>query len=114
MVHARTAGIRAWPVRRRKHQGLRDEVHRPTLIAGTAGVTYFGFIEGGWRLVPVIYSVLLIVLAVATWIIAPRNDRMPGASKPSGEMLAPLRHVRVWRFSLYYVAVFGAYVALSA
>ena len=29
-------------------------------------------------------------------------------------MLAPLRHVRVWRFSLYYVAVFGAYVALAA
>ncbi len=29
-------------------------------------------------------------------------------------MLVPLKHVRVWRFSLYYVAVFGAYVALSA
>ena len=29
-------------------------------------------------------------------------------------MLAPLKHVRVWRFSLYYVVVFGAYVALSA
>ncbi|WP_168582540.1 MFS transporter [Gephyromycinifex aptenodytis] len=86
----------------------------PALITGTAGATYFGFVEGGWRIVPVIYSVLLIVLAIATWIIAPRNDRMPGASKPVGEMLAPLRHLRVWRFSLYYVAVFGAYVALSA
>ena len=29
-------------------------------------------------------------------------------------MLAPLKHVQVWRFSLYYVVVFGAYVALSA
>ena len=29
-------------------------------------------------------------------------------------MLSPLRHMRVWRFSLYYVVVFGAYVALSA
>jgi NNP family nitrate/nitrite transporter-like MFS transporter len=29
------------------------------------------------------------------------------------EMLAPLKHIRVWRFSLYYVIVFGAYVALS-
>lgn len=29
-------------------------------------------------------------------------------------MLRPLRYVRVWRFSLYYVVVFGAYVALSA
>ncbi|WP_040159160.1 MFS transporter [Mobilicoccus massiliensis] len=86
----------------------------PALITGTAGATYFGFIEGGWRLVPVIYSVLLIVLAIATFVIVPRHDRMPGASKPIGEMLTPLRDVRVWRFSLYYVAVFGAYVALSA
>jgi NNP family nitrate/nitrite transporter-like MFS transporter len=29
-------------------------------------------------------------------------------------MLAPLRSIRVWRFSLYYVVVFGAYVALAA
>ena len=28
-------------------------------------------------------------------------------------MLAPLGHVRVWRFSLYYFLVFGGYVALS-
>lgn len=29
-------------------------------------------------------------------------------------MLEPLKNVRVWRFSLYYVIVFGAYVALAA
>jgi NNP family nitrate/nitrite transporter-like MFS transporter len=29
-------------------------------------------------------------------------------------MLLPLRSIRVWRFSLYYVVVFGAYVALAA
>jgi NNP family nitrate/nitrite transporter-like MFS transporter len=28
-------------------------------------------------------------------------------------MLAPLKEVRTWRFGLYYVVVFGAYVALS-
>ncbi len=28
-------------------------------------------------------------------------------------MLAPLRQVRTWRFGLYYVVVFGAYVAFS-
>jgi Nitrate/nitrite transporter len=28
-------------------------------------------------------------------------------------MLRPLREVRVWRFSLYYTVVFGAYVAMS-
>ena len=86
----------------------------PPLIATTAGATYLGVVQGGWRLVPVIYSVLLVLLAAATWFGTPSIDRMPGASKPLDEMLAPLRQVRVWRFSLYYVAVFGAYVALSS
>jgi MFS transporter, NNP family, nitrate/nitrite transporter len=86
----------------------------PPLITGTAGATYFGVVHGGWRIVPVIYSVLLLVLAVATYLIVPRHDRIAGASKPLSDMLDPLKHVRVWRFSLYYVAVFGAYVALSA
>jgi NNP family nitrate/nitrite transporter-like MFS transporter len=86
----------------------------PPLILGTAGMTFPMAIQGGWRIVPVIYSVLLLALAVGTLFIVPRTDRMPGASKPIREMLQPLRRVRVWRFSLYYVAVFGAYVALSA
>ena len=86
----------------------------PPLITGTAGATYFGVVQGGWRVVPVIYSVLLLALAVLTYLITPRRDRMPGSSKPIAAMLEPLRHVRVWRFSLYYVSVFGAYVALSA
>lgn len=85
----------------------------PPLIAATTGVTYLGVVRGGWRLVPVIYAVLLVVLAVATLVVTPRRDRTPGAARPVREMLAPLRQVRVWRFSLYYVAVFGAYVALS-
>src|SRR5690606_11113592 len=47
-------------------------------------------------------------------LVVPRHDKRAGAGKPLSEMLAPLKHVRVWRFSLYYVVVFGAYVALSA
>ncbi|MBK7822747.1 MAG: NarK/NasA family nitrate transporter [Tessaracoccus sp.] len=86
----------------------------PPLIATTAGSTFVLGIQGGWRLIPVIYAVLLVVVGILTWIIVPRVDRAPGASKPVKEMLAPLSNVRVWRFSLYYVAVFGAYVALSA
>ncbi len=86
----------------------------PPLILGTAGASYLGVFPGGWRIVPIIYAALLVALAVTTYLVSPRQDRMPGASKPMAEMLEPLRHVRVWRFSLYYVAVFGAYVALSA
>lgn len=86
----------------------------PALIGATTGATYLGIVEGGWRLVPLIYVVLLLVLAVGTWFGTPPTDRRPGAARPVREMLAPLRQVRVWRFSLYYVAVFGAYVALSS
>jgi MFS transporter, NNP family, nitrate/nitrite transporter len=86
----------------------------PPLIAGTAGATYLGFVEGGWRLVPVVYAVLLVALAAATWFLAPHHDRVPGSGLPLRQQLEPLRQVRVWRFGLYYVAVFGAYVALAA
>ena len=65
-------------------------------------------------MVPVMYAVLLVVLAVLTWFIAPRHDRMPGRGCRCASSCEPLRQVRVWRFSLYYVAVFGAYVALAA
>lgn len=86
----------------------------PPIIVATTGATYFLGIQGGWRLIPVIYAGLLILVGIATLIWAPRPDRAPGASVPLKEQLEPLKQVRVWRFSLYYVAVFGAYVALSA
>jgi NNP family nitrate/nitrite transporter-like MFS transporter len=86
----------------------------PALIGATAGSTYLGFVDGGWRLIPVIYAVLLVLTAVALWVVVPRHDRATGRGRPLGEQLRPLREVRVWRFSLYYVAVFGAYVALAA
>lgn len=86
----------------------------PSLIAGTAGHVYLGVFEGGWRIFPAIYTVALVVVALLVLLVVPRKDKVAGAGKPLGEMLRPLRHVRVWRFSLYYAAVFGAYVALSA
>lgn len=87
----------------------------PPLIAGTTvGVTYLGIFPGGWRFIPVLYAVLLVMMAAATWFLTPHQDRAPGRSKPLAAQLAPLREIRVWRFSLYYVAFFGAYVALAA
>ena len=85
----------------------------PAIITGTAGATYLFGVDGGWRLVPAIYAVLLVAIAVLTWVVTPHHDRMPGRSQPVATMLTPLKDVRVWRFGLYYVAVFGAYVALS-
>ena len=86
----------------------------PAIITGTAGATYLGFVDGGWRLVPVVYAVLLVVLAAATWFLTPSQDHVPGSGVPLRRQLQPLKQVRVWRFGLYYVAVFGAYVALAA
>ena len=78
-------------------------------VAGLLG----GVIPGGWRFVPALYSGLLVLMAVLIFFFTPAADHKPGAGRPLAELTAPLRYVRVWRFSLYYVVVFGAYVALS-
>lgn len=86
----------------------------PVLIAiipavGLAG----GFIPGGWRFIPFLYCVLLGIMAIAMWAFTPMYDHKPGASRSLKDMLKPLKFIRVWRFSMYYVVMFGAYVALS-
>ena len=87
----------------------------PGIISATAGAVYFGGLAvGGWRLVPAIYTVLLIVMALAILILTPKVDRKPGSTTPLKEQLEPLKEIRVWRFSLYYTVVFGAYVSLSS
>ncbi len=87
----------------------------PALIAAVPVAGYLGgLVPGGWRFVPFLYAGLLIVMGVATWLITPHREIKPAQGRPLREMLAPLKQTRVWRFSLYYVVVFGAYVALAA
>jgi MFS transporter, NNP family, nitrate/nitrite transporter len=87
----------------------------PVLIIAIPTAGYLGgVIPGGWRFVPFLYAVLLIAMAVAIWMFTPRHEIKPGAGRSLKSMLTPLRELRVWRFSLYYVVVFGAYVALAA
>ncbi len=87
----------------------------PALIASVPAAGYLGgLIPGGWRFIPFLYAVLLILMGFLVWFGAPRRDKKPGQGRPLLEMLRPLREIRVWRFSYYYVIVFGAYVALSA
>jgi MFS transporter, NNP family, nitrate/nitrite transporter len=86
----------------------------PSLIAAVPAAGYLsGAIPGGWRFVPALYAGLLLAMAVAVLILTPAKDKTPGNGRAWREMIAPLREVRVWRFSLYYTVVFGAYVALS-
>lgn len=86
----------------------------PTLVTlvGTGGLLG-GLIAGGWRFVPAMYAVLLVVCAIVLPFVVPRHDKHPSRGRSIREMSRPLTHIRVWRFGFYYVTVFGAYVGLS-
>ncbi|XBH22594.1 nitrate/nitrite transporter [Jonesiaceae bacterium BS-20] len=86
----------------------------PWLIVAVPSLTIAGLTFDGWRFVPMLYSLLLVIMAVVMYLTTPKPDRKPGQGRPLASMLAPLKSVRVWRFSLYYVVVFGAYVGLSS
>lgn len=87
----------------------------PALITAVPIAGYLnGFVPGGWRFIPFLYAVLLLFMAALLGLLAPRIDRRPGQTRPMKDMFTPLKSVRVWRFSLYYVVVFGAYVALAS
>ena len=87
----------------------------PAVIAGTVGGSYLGgIIPGGWRFVPALYAVLLVLTAIAIQLFTPADAENLQISRPLRQMFAPLRYLQVWRFSFYYVIVFGAYVALAS
>jgi NNP family nitrate/nitrite transporter-like MFS transporter len=71
-----------------------------------------GLVPGGWRFVPFVYAIAVLVAAAVYWTFT-FTDAKHRKAHSMGEMLAPLKHARVWRFSLYYFLVFGGYVALS-
>lgn len=86
----------------------------PTMVTmvGTGGLLG-GWISGGWRFVPAMYAIILVVCAVILPFVTPRQDRKPSKGRNLLEMTRPLAILRVWRFGFYYVTVFGAYVGLS-
>ena len=87
----------------------------PAVIATTIGGSYLGgIIPGGWRFVPALYSVLLILTAIAIQFCTPSDTEKLQASRSLRQMFEPLKYLQVWRFSFYYVVVFGAYVALAS
>jgi NNP family nitrate/nitrite transporter-like MFS transporter len=86
----------------------------PTVLTLVPAAGYLGgWIPGGWRFIPALYAALLVLMGIAIFTLSPTPDLKPAHGRPLREMLRPLRHMRVWRFGLYYVVVFGAYVALS-
>lgn len=72
----------------------------------------------GWRAVPQVYSIAMLVMAVIFWFFTypdPKLEerRKTGKMLTLADQLAPLTELRVWRFGLAYYFVFGGFVALS-
>lgn len=87
--------------------------------AVTKFVAPFVMVAYGWHAVAQIWAGVLFVSAVIYWLITKDEPelverRRTGAkAKTTAMALAPLRKLQVWRFSLYYFFVFGAFVALA-
>ncbi len=77
------------------------------LIPASSGLYFFG-----WRFVPFVFGCSLVLAALFVRFYAP-NDKASSSRKTMLEWLLPLSNIQVWRFGLYYVIFFGAYVALS-
>ncbi|KAA0255864.1 NarK/NasA family nitrate transporter [Acidobacteria bacterium ACD] len=68
----------------------------------------------GWRQMPRIYAIALLVTTVAFWLSTHPRKVEHGHELTIRERLRPLEVVRVWRFGLYYFLVFGGFVALAS
>ncbi len=88
-----------------------------------AAVTNFGapflLVALGWQQTAQVYAVILLITAVL-FFLTTRDDPATAQRKAKGEkpqsafmQLSPLAKLQVWRFSLYYFFVFGAFVALA-
>ena len=87
--------------------------------AVTKFIAPFVMVAMGWEMVARIWAVVLAVTAVLFWLFTKDDpvlvERRKSGTKPVATKmaLAPLKSLQVWRFSLYYFFVFGAFVALA-
>ena len=88
-----------------------------------AAVTNFGapflVVALGWQQTAVVYSIILLATGIL-FFLTTKDDPATAERKSKGERptsawmeLEPLHKLQVWRFSLYYFFVFGAFVALA-
>ncbi len=90
-----------------------------------AAVTNFGApillvaLGGIWQNVAMFYSVALGITAILFYVCTKDDPELAKrrahniAHEPFLKQLEPLKQLQVWRFSLYYFFVFGAFVALA-
>jgi NNP family nitrate/nitrite transporter-like MFS transporter len=74
----------------------------------------FVLVAWGWQSVAQLWALALVVMAIVFWFSTSNEPplRHP-APKGFWAQFAPLKNIQVWRFSLYYFLVFGAFVALA-
>jgi NNP family nitrate/nitrite transporter-like MFS transporter len=74
---------------------------------------------GSWQSVVEIWAGALLLMAVIFWVFTKEDPTLAerrlkgGKPVPLKKHLEPLKNIQVWRFSLYYIFVFGAFVALA-
>jgi NNP family nitrate/nitrite transporter-like MFS transporter len=79
----------------------------------------FVLVAYGWQVTAQVWAVGIAVMAIVFWFTTADDpvlrERRARGEKPKSAWLElePLKNVQVWRFSLYYFFVFGAFVALS-
>ncbi|HPU26089.1 MAG TPA: MFS transporter [Phycisphaerae bacterium] len=66
-----------------------------------------------WRHLPRIYAAALVIMAVVFFLLTEERRTQHNRGLSMRQRLAPLAHMRVWRFGLYYFLVFGGFVALA-
>ena len=77
-------------------------------------VRHFCLLALGWQATAQVYAVVLALMGIAFLVFAqPDPGHASRQQLTLAEQLAPLTELRVWRFSLYYFFVFGAFVALA-
>ena len=72
----------------------------------------------GWRMVPQVYSIAMLIMAIVFWLFTypdPKTEerKKSGVKLTLGQQLTPLMDLRVWRFGVAYYFVFGGFVALA-
>ncbi|NYT35867.1 NarK/NasA family nitrate transporter [Allopusillimonas soli] len=87
--------------------------------AGTVGAAVNLFITPslqealGWRAVPRIYAISLVITAVVFWFGSVRDPGTGAGTAAASRPFAVLRDARVWRYCQYYSICFGGFTALS-
>ncbi|MEZ5895420.1 MAG: MFS transporter [Parvularculaceae bacterium] len=106
-----------------------DSAHQGTALGvfgmGNVGAAITNFaapfilVAVGWEKTAQIYAVVLMATAIIYFFVTKEDPatlaRRARGEKPRSALLElePLRNLQVWRFSLYYFFVFGAFVALA-